>query len=279
MLVGRVRQALPRADVVLTVDEPLLSAVHAGEVPFSSGFRHHRPVPSDELVAGLRRVGDSVRSAGARFGVHSCGSPVWPVLADLRPDWFSLDVSLLTEDDTEPFGNWLESGRGTVWGVWPTTGPVARDEAEASLRLVAGWLQRLGLGASTLRAPMAVSPRCGLAVWTPLPRVLPWPGCGRWRGSWARRSRDGWRAPAQAASTGQLTVRSDARGPPTSLLRAVHRAEFLGHSPRRAVARELLAINGRGQSFRVAGVRRSRRIARRGWATLESVARPGAAPE
>lgn len=166
-LVARARRMLPGASVVLSVDEPMLAAVHQGRIPFTSGYRRHRAVGVDELVAGLRWSADSVRAAGGTYRLHMCAAPVWPVLQALRPDWLSLDVRLLGEADTEPFGTWLESGAGSVWGVWPTAGPAARDEAAASRTLIEDWLRRLGLSPSTLRGPAAVSPRCGLGGLTP----------------------------------------------------------------------------------------------------------------
>lgn len=174
-LVRRIARLLPGAAVVLLVDEPSLAAVHNGELPFSSGYRRHRAVTAEELGAGLRPSRDAVRRAGAAFGIHTCAAPVWPVVAQLRPDWFSCDVAQLVAADTEDFGNWLESGSGTVWGVWPTRGRGTVDEAGS---LVLRWLQRLGYPPSAMASRMAVSPRCGLATATPADAIAALRGVG-----------------------------------------------------------------------------------------------------
>ena len=166
-LVRRARRAVPGATVVISIDEPALAAVHRGEIPFTSGFRRHRSVPAGELVRGLALSREAVRAAGGLVRLHTCAAPVWPVLQALDADWLGLDAGLLRDTDSEPFGTWLESGRGTVWGVWPSDRGAAHDEPERAWRLVDGWLRRLGLSASTMRGPMAVSPSCGLAGLTP----------------------------------------------------------------------------------------------------------------
>lgn len=162
-LVGRLRRAVPGASPVLVLDEPSMHAVHRGSIAFTSGYRRHSAVSVDELVAGLRPVKAAVGGVDAAFGLHTCAPVVWPVLDRLAPQWLSLDVSLLGESDTEAFGTWLERGSGTVWGVWPTSGPVGRDAVERGGQLVGDWLHRLGLAASAMPGPVAVSPRCGLA--------------------------------------------------------------------------------------------------------------------
>ena len=162
-LVHRFARMLPEAQIVVSVDEPMLLAVHRGSLPFTSGYRRHAPVGEDELARGLQPTRDAVRAAGGAMAVHTCAAPVWSVMRGLRPDVLSLDVTLLRERDSDEFGAWLESGAGTVWGVWPTTGPARRDEAERSARTITGWLHRLGLRTSGLPGVAAVSPRCGLA--------------------------------------------------------------------------------------------------------------------
>jgi methionine synthase II (cobalamin-independent) len=153
---------LPTAQLVIMLDEPSLPAVHRGQVPFSSGYRRHWSVPEDQLVAGLRWSRDAARQAGALAGLHSCAAQLWPVVQRLQPDVLSLDATLLTPEEVDPLGGWLESGGATVWGVWPTTAP-RRDEAERCSSLVAGWLSRVGLPPNALPGASAVSPRCGLA--------------------------------------------------------------------------------------------------------------------
>lgn len=162
-LVRRLARTLPGAQLIVTVDEPLLAAVASGTLSFSSGYRRHAPVPHEQLAGGLTPTREAVRAAGARFAVHTCARPVWPVLQSVAPDVLSLDATLLQPDDLEPLGGWLESASGFVWGVWPTSGPARPDEGARAAGLIAGWLHRIGLSAANLSGRSAVSPRCGLA--------------------------------------------------------------------------------------------------------------------
>jgi hypothetical protein len=166
-LVRRFARILPGGDLVVSVDEPLLGAVHEGTLPYSSGYRRHEPVGVERLVRGLQPTLEAVRAAGARMAIHTCAAPVWPVLHSLAPDLLSVDATLLREGDLEPLGTWLESEAGLVWGVWPTTGDARRDQAQRGAAAIEGWLHRLGLPVAGLPGVTAVSPRCGLAGLSP----------------------------------------------------------------------------------------------------------------
>ena len=166
-LLEQVKSGIPGARLRLQLDEPALASVMAGEVPFSSGYRHHSPIPPEEMAAGLRHSADAAHGMGAELVLHACAHPAWSVVEALRPDHLSIDISLLVGPDTEHLGRWLESGAGTVWGVWPAAGEPAANQADRGYGEVRRWLDRLGLRASEMRAPMAVSPRCGLGGATP----------------------------------------------------------------------------------------------------------------
>jgi hypothetical protein len=165
LLVGRCRRAVPGAQWHVQLDEPSLTAVHRGQVPFSSGYRRHTSVDVPALVAGLRGSVVAARAAGAAVGLHSCAQPLWPVVAGLAPDWFGLDARLLVEADVPALGSWLESGGRLTWGVWPAAGAARSDEADRAVRTVLGWLDRVGHAPSTM--PGAVAPTCGMAGATP----------------------------------------------------------------------------------------------------------------
>jgi methionine synthase II (cobalamin-independent) len=162
-LVRRFARILPGAELVVSLDEPLLAAVHDGALSFSSGYRRHAPVGEERMARGLQHTREAVHGEGARTAIHTCAPPVWPVLRTVAPDLLSLDAALLGEADLEPLGRWLESGAGLVWGVWPTAGDARRDEPQRGAAVIAGWLHRLGLPVVGLPGLAAVSPRCGLA--------------------------------------------------------------------------------------------------------------------
>jgi hypothetical protein len=98
--VDDVRKRLPRAEVLLQLDEPSLPAVLAGRVPTESGLGAYRAVSSPDAATGLRTV---VEAVGAPVIVHCCapGLPL-QVVRDARAAAVALDLSLLK--DLDPLG-------------------------------------------------------------------------------------------------------------------------------------------------------------------------------
>ena len=161
--VDDVRKRLPRADVLLQLDEPALPAVLAGRVPTESGLSAYRAVDDPDAAAALRTV---VEAAGVPVVVHCCAGEVpLGLLRDAGAAAVSLDLSLLT--DLDPLGAALEAGIGLFAGAAPTRtgrdsprrGPDAKHIADRVRTL---WT-RLGFPAERLSRQVVVTPACGLA--------------------------------------------------------------------------------------------------------------------
>jgi hypothetical protein len=160
--VDEVRKRLPRASVLLQLDEPALPAVLAGQVPTESGLSAYRPVDAPDAATGLRTVVDAV---GVPVVVHCCAAGVpLQLVRDARAAGVSLDLSLLA--DLDPLGEAIEAGLGLFAGVVPTRpvagspGPDAKQIAERVTRL---WRQRLGFSAEQLASQVVLTPACGLS--------------------------------------------------------------------------------------------------------------------
>lgn len=161
--VAAVRRLVPGAEVVLQVDEPMISTVLLGRVRSDSGFRVLRTPERGEVVTALRMVLDA---CGAdRTVLHSCASaPPVDVLAEAGASAIALDVSELDRHRWEQVAEALETGASLWAGLLPTSGEApAPDAALAPLRR--GW-HELGLDPRDL-AGVAVTPTCGLAAATP----------------------------------------------------------------------------------------------------------------
>jgi methionine synthase II (cobalamin-independent) len=156
--VADVRARLPRATVLLQLDEPSLPAVLAGRVPTESGLGAYRTVQRADAAAALRTV---VSAAGAPVVVHCCAPDVpLPVIRDAGAAAVSLDLGLVT--DLDPLGEALDAGLGLFAGAVPTANGRSPSSAEVATRVGDLW-SRLGFPARRLPEQVVVTPACGLA--------------------------------------------------------------------------------------------------------------------
>ena len=165
--VAEIRKRVPRAEVLLQLDEPSLPAVIAGRIPSESGLSAYRAVDGPAAATALRTV---VQAAGVPVVVHSCAADVpVPVIRDAGAAALSLDLSLLGTD-LDPLGEALDAGLGLFAGAVPTRTPAAGGKPsgkETAERVRALW-QRLGFPVTRLPAQVVVTPACGVAgapVW------------------------------------------------------------------------------------------------------------------
>ena len=166
--VADVARRLPRATVVVQLDEPSLPAVLEGRVPTASGFQTLRRlegvVVRDALAAVLKAVSD----AGALTVVHCCAEDA--PLALIRAagaDALSVDLSLLRTDQYDEVGEAVDAGLGLVLGAVPSTDPgrdVALREVLTPIRTL--W-RHVGTSPEALAATAVVTPTCGLAGASP----------------------------------------------------------------------------------------------------------------
>jgi len=152
---GRLRVAVPGAEPVVLLHEPMLAAVLVGAVPTFSGYSAIRPVPGPVVADRIRTVADAVRAAGATRVVVHLGD-AWVALPAVRAsaaDAVSLSVRTgLDERGWERLAEAVEDGL-RVWAALPPVassqcaGPDVRGQADT---LVRPW-RRVGLPVDRLR--------------------------------------------------------------------------------------------------------------------------------
>lgn len=163
--VAAVARRLPRASVLLQLDEPSLPAVLAGRVPTESGFGTYRPVEPGRAGALLREV---VAAAGAPVVVHCC-APDAPLdlIRETGAVGVALDLDLVT--DLDPLGEAIDAGLGLLAGAAPARPGVAGrppTSAQVADRVRRLW-DSLGFPRRQLAEQVVVTPTCGLATATP----------------------------------------------------------------------------------------------------------------
>jgi len=164
---GEVAQLVPKAALVVQIDEPGLPAVLAGRLPTASGFGRIRAVDPTVAAEGLR---DVVAAAGERATVVHCCAPDVPLvlLRDTGVTAVSVDIALLTAKGWESLAATVEAGVDLWAGVIPADGLPAGVQAGVSDvigPLVEAW-RRVGLPRPDL-SRVSLSPACGLAGLTP----------------------------------------------------------------------------------------------------------------
>ncbi|MBY8870821.1 methionine synthase [Micromonospora sp. PLK6-60] len=163
--VAAVARRLPRATVLLQVDEPSLPAALAGRVPTESGLGTYRTVESEVARALLRQV---IEAAGVPTVVHCCAPDVpLELIRTTGAVGVALDLSLLR--DLDPLGEAIDAGLGLLAGAAPALPPPAGrapTSAQVADRVRELW-DRLGFPRRRLAEQVVVTPACGLAGATP----------------------------------------------------------------------------------------------------------------
>lgn len=191
--VAEVRRRLPRATILLQLDEPSLPAVLAGRIPTESGLGTYRPVEQAVARSTLETV---ITAAQTPVVVHCC-APAVPIelLRSAGAVAVALDVNLIERraEWLDPLGAALDAGLGLFAGVAPTlpgrNGSPAPQRTMAAARSArstsrtvppaaaggerpsSAWLadpirqlwNQLGFSRSRLAAQVVVTPACGLA--------------------------------------------------------------------------------------------------------------------
>ncbi|WP_250001858.1 methionine synthase [Actinoplanes sp. M2I2] len=161
--VDEVRKRLPRAEVLLQIDEPSLPAVLAGRVPTESGLSAYRAIPEPDAASALRVIAEAV---GVPVIAHCCASDVpLGVFRAARAAAVALDLSLIK--DLDPLGEALEARLGLFAGAAPTTLPARGIDAKAVASRVSTLWKRLAFPAAQLPRQVVITPACGLAGASP----------------------------------------------------------------------------------------------------------------
>lgn len=161
-----VRRVVPGAELLVQLDEPLLPAVLAGELPTSSGFGRLRAVDADDV---RRVLADLIEAMGVPVVVHSCARQV-PValLREAGAAAISLDIGLLGPRGWESVAVAVEAGTALWAGALPTADPGAAPAAVAE-PIGRAW-RELGLDLRLLDQ-VVITPACGLAGVAPADAV------------------------------------------------------------------------------------------------------------
>ncbi|MFG1778558.1 methionine synthase [Micromonospora sp. NPDC049048] len=159
--VAAVARRLPRASVLLQLDEPSLPTVLAGRVPTESGLGAYRAMESGVAASLLRTV---VEAVGVPTLVHCCAPDVpLELIRSTGAAGVALDLGLVT--DLDPLGEAIDVGLGLLAGAVPTApSPAGRAPTSAQVadRVRKLW-DRLGFPRRQLAEQVVVTPACGLA--------------------------------------------------------------------------------------------------------------------
>ncbi|MEU7933334.1 methionine synthase [Micromonospora echinofusca] len=159
--VAAVARRLPRATVLLQLDEPSLPTVLAGRVPTESGLGAYRAVDPSAAASLLRTV---VEAAGVPTVVHCCAPDVpLELIRSTGAIGVALDLGLIT--DLDPLGEAIDAGLGLLAGAVSTT-PSSAGRAPTSAQVadrVRQLWDRLGFPRRQLAEQVVVTPACGLA--------------------------------------------------------------------------------------------------------------------
>nr|WP_323373845.1 methionine synthase [Plantactinospora alkalitolerans] len=156
-----VRRRLPRATVLLQLDEPTMPAVLAGRIPTESGLGAYRPVEASTAAGLLRTV---IAAAGVPVVVHCCAPDVpLELIRSTGAVAVALDLNLV--DRLDPIGEAIDAGLGLFAGAAQTLPPPSGQEpssAQVAERIRQVW-DRLGFPRGQLAEQVVVTPACGLA--------------------------------------------------------------------------------------------------------------------
>jgi hypothetical protein len=157
---GRVRARLPRAELVVQWDEPLLPAVLAGRVPTPSGYGTVRAVEESVVTDVMREVIDAVPDA---VNVVHCCAPEAPLslMRAAGAAAVAFDAGFLPADDL--VAEAVEAGTGLWLGIIPSTDPGYPLEPKRLADRARDIWGRLGFDQELLAEQVVVTPACGMA--------------------------------------------------------------------------------------------------------------------
>ncbi len=161
-----IRRRLPKASVIVQIDEPAMDAALRGSIRTQSGWGKLWPLDEAQVRVWHTELAASIASAHGTPWLHSC-SPNWPIALALAAGYrgISGDVSLLQDRDEDALATAVEAGVIWVAGVIPTQDErlvsAPRTEARAA-ELIRSRYRRIGFADSVLAKSIIVTTTCGL---------------------------------------------------------------------------------------------------------------------
>ena len=131
--VAEVAKRIPKATILVQLDEPALPAVLHGAVPTPSGLSRVRAVEDE---AARDRLHEVIAATPQYTVVHCCARDLpFGLIMSAGADAVSFDPSQLKRGDFDGFAEAAEAGLGLLIGALPTTGPAtAPKEGEQQAR-------------------------------------------------------------------------------------------------------------------------------------------------
>jgi len=166
--VADVQRRLPRAQIVLQLDEPGLPAALAGTLPTASGFSRLRAIEEPVAEDALRTVLEVACRDGAAFPVvHCCARNVpFGLLRDAGAKAISVDLSLVPRSDDDAVGETIDAGIGLLLGAVPAS-DVVLPPLKATAEPVRELWRRFGFPRAQLSRQVVITPACGMAGASP----------------------------------------------------------------------------------------------------------------
>jgi hypothetical protein len=160
--VAAVAARVPRARIVVQLDEPSVPAVLQGALPTVSGFGKLPAVPAPVVEQELAAV---VAALPVPVVVHCCAdrAPL-ELFRAAGAAGVSFDLGLV--QDLDAIGTAVDAGTHLLPGVVPGTDTTLPAPKATASRLQAWW-RELGFPADQLHTAVTLAPACGLAGATP----------------------------------------------------------------------------------------------------------------
>jgi methionine synthase II (cobalamin-independent) len=149
------------AQVIVQIDEPMISRVIEGSVEPLTRFDVNNPIPIAVLAEKFDGFIDVVDRPVV---IHDCSAHVpWELLARTRFAAVSVDLAQIRTTDLDGIGQLLDEGRDVILGAVPTEAPAVELAAEQVAASCAALTDRIGLSRRVLSEQVVISPACGLA--------------------------------------------------------------------------------------------------------------------
>ncbi len=149
------------AQVIVQVDEPMISRVIEGSVQPLTRFNVINPIPVQVLA---EHFDEFITVVDRPVIMHDCSSGVpWDLLARTRFAGVSVDLAQIRTSDLDGIGQLLDEGRDVILGAVPGIEPTSIPAAEQVAAWCAELTDRIGLSRRVLAEHVMISPSCGLS--------------------------------------------------------------------------------------------------------------------